>query len=351
MTLRKLFTKVSAPSRVTAVKIVSIILLISFSFPKHLSANISRLTSLGNLNLILRNYSYDFQEYFNKNSALIPNEYSDRSKNIPYDFTNLQENKNNINKNINPFILEIPNNNSYKTNNQKPKLKRKTKTVKVEVYYTVKKGDNLWKISSLYNTNPKKLIKLNNLKTDLILPKQKIFIGIREKVIELPYINEQEIRTEVSNFTNNLLKGKGTRQDLSEIIGKKIVETASKYLEFPYKYGGQSLWGMDCSAFVLRVIGFFGIDLPRTSREQFNFGKRIPIEHLIPGDLVFFRLDNKKVVSHVGIYIGNNKFIHASSGDKKVVISNFSKPFYKRHYKGACRVTNLLVSHLDASSN
>ncbi len=351
MAVRKLFTKMSAPFGVTTVKIVSIILLLLFSLPKHSSANISRLTSLGNLNLILSSYSNEFQEYFNKNSALIPTEHSDISKNITSDFVHQQENKSYTNKNINPSILEIPDNNFYKLYNQKPKLNRETKIVNVKVYYTVKKGDNLWKIASLYSTNPEKLMKLNNLKTNLILPKQKIFIGIRDKVIEIPYINEQEIRAEVFNFKNSLLKEKVTHQDLSEIIGKKIVETSLKYLGFPYKYGGETLWGMDCSAFVLRVIGFFGIDLPRTSREQFNFGKQISIEQLISGDLVFFRLNNKQAVSHVGIYIGNNKFIHASSGDKKVVISNLNKPFYKRYYKGARRVIHFLLPHLDTSSN
>ncbi|MFH1238641.1 MAG: C40 family peptidase, partial [bacterium] len=120
---------------------------------------------------------------------------------------------------------------------------------------------------------------------------------------------------------------------------------------FPYKYGGESLWGMDCSAFVRRVLGFFDIEVPRTSREQFTFGEKTSLDKLIPGDLVFFTRGNSRNrrISHVGIYIGDNKFIHASGADKQVVISELTSPFYKQRYKGACRIINFYFPLLSPS--
>lgn len=118
----------------------------------------------------------------------------------------------------------------------------------------------------------------------------------------------------------------------------KVIKTAKKYLGVRYKYGAstKTTKKFDCSSFVKHVYKKNGKTLPRTSRTQAKMGKHIKKKNLKRGDLVFF--GTKKRINHVGIYIGGNKFIHASSGAKKVTISKLSKDYYKKHYRGARRV-------------
>ena len=81
-----------------------------------------------------------------------------------------------------------------------------------------------------------------------------------------------------------------------------------------------------------------GKRLPRTSTDQASSGKHVNKKNLREGDLVFFKDAYKRGITHVGIYLGNNKFIHASSSAKKVTISSLNKKYYRRHYAGARRI-------------
>jgi cell wall-associated NlpC family hydrolase len=108
-------------------------------------------------------------------------------------------------------------------------------------------------------------------------------------------------------------------------------------LNIPYKFGGNSILGIDCSAYVKKVYGFLGMDLPRTAREQFNEGETIDKEELSIGDLVFFRT-YASFPSHVGIYMGNNLFIHASPKGKKVKVDNLDTPYFVKRFIGAKRL-------------
>lgn len=95
----------------------------------------------------------------------------------------------------------------------------------------------------------------------------------------------------------------------------KVLESAHRYLGTPYRFGGTTPEGFDCSGFVQHVFGENGIRLSRTSREQVQQGARIPLSALRPGDLIFFGKKHRKHyrIHHVGLYIGNNRFIHAAS--------------------------------------
>jgi cell wall-associated NlpC family hydrolase len=95
----------------------------------------------------------------------------------------------------------------------------------------------------------------------------------------------------------------------------------------------------DCSGLTKYVYQKNGINLPRTSMNQSKYGKYVSRDHLKPGDLVFFDTskERKGYVNHVGIYIGNGKFLHASSAQKKVVISKLDKTFYGKRFKVARR--------------
>ena len=107
----------------------------------------------------------------------------------------------------------------------------------------------------------------------------------------------------------------------------------SKYVwaeEGPYCY--------DCSGLTYYNFGTMGIEIPRVADAQFRNGTPIPRSELQKGDLVFF--GNGRRATHVGIYIGNGKFEHASSAKQRVVISSLDKPYYRRHYMGARRYYN-----------
>ncbi|HEY4552410.1 MAG TPA: C40 family peptidase [Bacillaceae bacterium] len=118
--------------------------------------------------------------------------------------------------------------------------------------------------------------------------------------------------------------------------GSSIAAQGKKYLGVRYVYGGMSPKGFDCSGFVAYTFKQKGITLPRTSATMYKKGKSVSKSQLREGDLVFFKT-GKSGVSHVGIYIGNNKFIH--SAGKGVAITNINDPYYwKSRYVGAKRV-------------
>ena len=119
---------------------------------------------------------------------------------------------------------------------------------------------------------------------------------------------------------------------------RDVVKTAKNYLGTKYRFGGTTRKGIDCSGFTKAVMKKHGKKLPRTAEQQASAGKHVDKKNLKKGDLVFFKNTYKRGFSHVGIYIGKGKFIHASSAAKKVTISRLDKPFYKSHYGGARRV-------------
>ncbi len=119
---------------------------------------------------------------------------------------------------------------------------------------------------------------------------------------------------------------------------KKLIRTAKGYLGTRYRFGGNTKKGIDCSGFTKVVYKKHGKQLPRTSRQQSKVGKKISKKNLKSGDLVFFSSKKTRGVAHVGIMVSKDKFIHASSGKRKVIISSINKKYYRDHYKWARRV-------------
>ena len=123
----------------------------------------------------------------------------------------------------------------------------------------------------------------------------------------------------------------------NESIKDRLLRVAQRMLAVPYRFGGTTLWGLDCSGFVQKAFAFLDLGLPRTAREQFREGTVVAKADLSPGDLVFFRT-YAKYPSHVGIYLGDNRFVHASSREKKVTVESLDTPYYVKRYIGAKRL-------------
>jgi len=125
---------------------------------------------------------------------------------------------------------------------------------------------------------------------------------------------------------------------VEDILDNKTLPFIEEWYGTKYCYGGNDKSGIDCSAFVKSFVNhLYEIDLPRTSVDQYINSKRVKKENLQQGDLVFFRT-TKKSISHVGVYLLNNKFVHASASFG-VIISDLGEPYYSQRYAGGGRIT------------
>ena len=132
---------------------------------------------------------------------------------------------------------------------------------------------------------------------------------------------------------NTDLKLTGSRSNKYAALNNalnKLVKESNTYLGIPYVWGGNTRRGLDCSAFVKNVYSSIGVVLPRVSRDQAKVGRSVSLAAARKGDLIFFETDPKRpsTVSHVGMYIGNGKMIHASSGSEKVVIVPLNQGYF-----------------------
>jgi cell wall-associated NlpC family hydrolase len=105
----------------------------------------------------------------------------------------------------------------------------------------------------------------------------------------------------------------------------------------PYRYGGADPRGFDCSGLVYYSYRKANIEVPRTAAEQYRQSTRVKISHMRPGDLVFFRISQDKL-SHVGIYAGSGRFIHAPSSGKRVSYASLHNPYWEARVLGAGRL-------------
>ena len=165
--------------------------------------------------------------------------------------------------------------------------------------------------------------------------------GTRSAVVNFQYDNKLTVdgvageKTLLAMQSANPMVALANRGQALDRDAQAIVALAKQYLGVPYVWAGQGPSGFDCSGFTYYVFGQFNIDLPRMADEQFNAGSKT--SKLQPGDLVFFTTYTSGP-SHVGIYIGDNQFIHASSGAGDVTITSLSAAYYQSRYLGARRV-------------
>lgn len=225
--------------------------------------------------------------------------------------------------------------------------------------YVIKKGDTLSSIAHKHHTSVTKIRKANALRQSQILKVGKILhIPQNNKANQFAKVNkpasnkklvaslssldtiklEEEKREEPKTFAfTDIFKSKGDK-DADKC--QRITSLAKTKLGKKYVWGASGYKNTyDCSSFTKFVYRNVGIDIPRTSIRQSKFGKFVKRSELKKGDLIFFDTSKKRkgYVNHVGIYLGDNKFIHASSAKKKVVITSLDKKFYSNRYKGARR--------------
>jgi len=119
--------------------------------------------------------------------------------------------------------------------------------------------------------------------------------------------------------------------------GQKIADMAKTLVGSPYKYGGETPNGFDCSGLVFYTHGIVGLRPPRTSLQQFKSAKNVSLKKLRNGDLIFFKLTRSRV-SHVGIYVGNGRFIHAPQSGKQVKATYLTDAYWKTKIVSAGRL-------------
>lgn len=121
-------------------------------------------------------------------------------------------------------------------------------------------------------------------------------------------------------------------------VGQKVVAEAHRVMGVAYRAGGRRPDGFDCSGLVQFLYGGQGVRLPRTAHDQFGAGQRVAPHALLPGDLVFFRISGRRV-SHVGVSLGDERFVHAPNVGSQVRIDRLDAPYWARRFAGVRRVT------------
>ncbi len=208
-----------------------------------------------------------------------------------------------------PAKTEKPNNKADQKV-EKPTNNSKDQKVPSTSVYTVKSGDTLSRIAIEHKVTVANLKKWNNLKSDMIYIGQKLTIGDGAKV-ETP-------------------KAETPPKEISYNVDQ-LIKTAKNQLGVGYVWGGATPNGFDCSGFIYYAYKEAGLNTNRYSSEGYHM-RSYYVNTPKVGDLVFFEGTYKSGISHVGIYIGNNEFIHASSDG--VVITSLDNAYWKKHFEG-----------------
>jgi len=251
--------------------------------------------------------------------------------------------------------------------------------------YRVKRGDTLAKIAKKFHTSVRTLKRLNHLRSSRIRVGQRLIVPGRRRSSHRSASWYRKFKPKKSTETIAFLERKSRQALSAQIVGKEInpmTEVVYKEAELlsqvlstplnvrydnwslsilndpeykgalfkllaeifrelkntPYVFGGNNpRRGLDCSSFTMYVYKKLGIELPRTARAQFNTGVPVDVRNLKVGDLVFFRT-YARYPSHVGIYIGNGKFIHFSSMYHGLAISSLNSRYFRKRFIGAKRV-------------
>ncbi len=198
--------------------------------------------------------------------------------------------------------------------------------------YKIKRGDTLTAIAHKYHLKSSELRRANNIALG-----EKLSIG---RKITIPENRNSRQSLASSSALNVSTASKKSDSFISESLKSAALPfNAQKKLGHRYVWGATGPNTFDCSGLTSYLLKLQGVSIPRRAIEQFQKGVKIARAELQKGDLIFFDTSRRKnkVVNHVGIYIGDNKFIHASSAKHKVVITSLEHPFYSARFMGARR--------------
>src|SRR5450631_4183456 len=232
---------------------------------------------------------------------------------------------------------------------KKQKIAEKSKS------YKVSKGDTLPRVAKKVGVKIADIRRFNGIKGSRIKPGQILALtdvsvaeepqhttaaSNRLQLVNRDLLNEQEFSDTLAELTDidserPVDLAKSLEENSASV--NKIKKSAYSFLGARYRFGGNSRNALDCSSFTQQVFREQRVKLPRTAREQFFVGNEVMRGDLQKGDLVFFQT-YANFPSHVGIYLGNRKMIHASSRDRRVVISSMDTPYYTSRFLGARRI-------------
>ncbi len=196
----------------------------------------------------------------------------------------------------------------------KTKNKTTSKTTSNAKTYTVKSGDTLSHISQKFNISVKQLKNMNGLSSNTIYVGQKLTV-------------DKNATTKKSSKTSSKQTSKKSNNSYSV---DTLISEAKRHVGTKTVWGGASPGGFDCSGYIAYVYNEAGYNLPRLSTEGY-YNRASKISKPQRGDLVFFANTYKQGISHMGIYIGNNEFIHAGTS-KGVQITSLDNPYWKSHF-------------------
>lgn len=242
---------------------------------------------------------------------------------------------------------------------------KKGRTAEKVRTYKVVKGDNLIRIAKKTGIKTAEIRRINGLRGNRVKAGQLLALNKispatedtshtvvaenRLQLVNRDLLNEQEFSNTLAELTDlNADHSVDLAKNLENNIPgvSNIRKSAYSFLGARYRFGGNSRTALDCSSFTQQVFREQKVSLPRTAREQFHVGSEVMRGDLQKGDLVFFQT-YAQFPSHVGIYLGDRKMIHASSRDRRVVISTMDTPYYLARFLGARRIGSVSSEDID----
>jgi peptidoglycan endopeptidase LytE len=231
--------------------------------------------------------------------------------------------------------------NSTLSSARKAPMQDMVPSTEIPEQHVVKSGDTLAKIAKRYHLSVKELRELNELKGTTLQVGKVLQLKGEEDTSAEP-----ETQTVGGSFESALRANDGSGIPISQGADmteeqdlNPLVKVAESFLGVKYRRGGSSIkTGFDCSAYVQKVFHVVGVDLPRTAREQFGVGMEVARDALRLGDLVFFKHSKTKRPAHVGIYIGNDQFIHSSTTKKKIRVDSLTTRYFSTRFMGGRRI-------------